>query len=494
MIALSGIPRLKLYSWVLCILFFFGHLSLCTAEIRLKQRPNVIVILLDDAGVETVSAYGSEIPTPNIDNLAAEGVLFENGHATPMCTPSRTRLLTGTYNFRHYKGPFTLEKDFYTLPSYMSDQGYETAVVGKWQLGGVAKVAVEGSLPEDVGYDEHFLWNLSMEPLRGNRYWGPTFVENGERKRYCNNDFGPDVANQYLLDFIRRKKNKPFFIFYPMMLPHDDSGKDPIWIRTPDSMSAKSVQERFHGMMSYADKLVGKVVSILDKEKLSDNTVIWLVGDNGTHPDIITRIGDRKVRGGKWRTIKSGTHVPFIVKWPSVITAGKRLEGLADIMDLFPTIAAAVGGPNPEGMDGENLMPLIWGKVDSVREAIFMHYAPQNDLGAMVPQVHARFAFTEKWKLYDDGRFFDLEFDPSESQFSLYTFKIGDSDARFIQRMESSQRTVARAAIKKLYNVMDRVGDPKMPPIVNPNQTWPRREKAKTALPEPIECQQAKNY
>tara|TARA_A100001015_G_C15031324_1_gene733428 strand:- start:1107 stop:2543 length:1437 start_codon:yes stop_codon:yes gene_type:complete len=443
--------------------------ELAVAKSSPKSSPNVVLILLDDAGVETVGAYGSEIDTPNIDKLAEEGVLFKNGHATPVCTPSRTRMLTGTHNFRHYTNFMTLDPSAFTVSEFMQKQGYETLVAGKWQLLGTMRDKIlKGSRPADAGFMESFVWQV--EPLqKGMRYWGPTFEENGRLTRFCNDEFGPDLTNDYTLDFIQRRKDRPFFILYSMLLPHDDLRLETSkWVRTPDSMQAVSTQERFHGMMAYADKLIGNIVSAIDDEGLTENTIIWLLGDNGTHPDIVTRMGNEFIRGGKWTTTDSGTHVPFIIKWPAKLAAGQQLNSLVEIMDVFPTLASALGRAVPAGLDGKNLLPLMIGEVDEVRDAIFMHYAPRQSPSAP-PWVHTRFIFDKEYKLYHDGRFYDLEANPNETPTYFYR----DRKAAFI-------------AFKKLFELMQDIDDPALPAITSPLDPYERPEALQ--LNEPARC------
>lgn len=164
-----------------------AHLAQATSPTD-NEKPNVILILADDIGVETIGAYGSEYKTPNIDSLAHQGVRIDNAHATPICTPSRVRLLTGKYSFRNYKGFAYLDPSEYGIGHMMKDAGYTTMVAGKWQLAGNSFNAINGTRPKQAGFDEHIVWYI--EPaLKGSRYWQPTFIENGERKTFCRNDF-----------------------------------------------------------------------------------------------------------------------------------------------------------------------------------------------------------------------------------------------------------------------------------------------------------------
>ncbi len=373
-----------------------------------ENRPNIVLIFADDIGVETIGAYGSEYATPHIDSLAENGVRFDYGHATPVCTTSRTRLLTGTYNFKHYQAFGHLDPDLYTLPLHIKTAGYRTAVVGKWQLAGNMEIGGTGSYPSDIGYDEHLVWQLERS-LKGSRYWQPTLSENSIAKTYCPDDFGPTLLNDYVLDFIDRYHDQPFFIHYNPVLAHDP------WTTTPDSLDAKTPKEKFRGMMAYLDKMVGRVLRKLDEHGLTENTLIWFIGDNGTHPEITTIRNGIPITGGKWHAKLSGTHVPFILQWTGELPAGAVRDEPVEVLDVFPTLASAIGAKSPVPLDGIDLLPYANGKKKETRDAIFMHYDPQwgSDYFQSVMPA-AKFIFDKRWKLYGDGALFRIDRDPLE--------------------------------------------------------------------------------
>ncbi len=367
------------------------------------RPPNVVLIFADDIGIETVGAYGSEYATPHIDSLAQNGVRFDYGHATPVCTTSRTRLLTGTYNFKHYQAFAHLDPTLYTLPRYMKDAGYRTCVVGKWQLAGNMEYGGVGSYPSDIGFDEHFVWQIERT-LKGSRYWQPTLSDNGVAKTYCKDDFAPTLLNEYLLDFIDRDPGAPFFALYNPVLAHDP------WTTTPDSLDAKTPKEKFRGMMAYLDKMVGRLLAKLDEHALTENTLVFFIGDNGTHPEITSLRNGKPITGGKWHSKDAGTHVPFLAQWPNGIPAGRVRKDLVEVMDVFPAIAAAVGQPANTEFDGIDFFAS-----KQKREWIFMHYDPQwgsDYFNTAMPA--ARFLFDKKWKLYGDGRVYRVDRDPLE--------------------------------------------------------------------------------
>ncbi|MBB3955652.1 sulfatase-like hydrolase/transferase [Novosphingobium sediminicola] len=363
---------------------------------RRAGSPNVIFILADDIGIEAFNAYGGEYYTPNIDRLAKEGVRFTQAHATPLCSPSRVRLMTGMESHRNYEAFGYLAPGQFTFANMMKASGYATGIVGKWQLMGNGFDGRVGITPEQAGFDESYLWQLKALDAKGSRYWGPTRVGNG-RTKISEEGFGPDFDSQYALDFISRHKDQPFFLYYPMVLVHNP------FVPTPDSMSAQGAKTRFAAMVTYMDKLVGALMDRLKAEGLDENTVVIFSGDNGTNRQITSTRAGFAVRGGKGTPTLSGTHVPMIIRAPGKLPAGVTRDGLFDFADIMPTIAEASGAQAPTGIDGVSQWAVAKGEKASARGWIFQHYAPQ---WVFDP---ARYVFDARYKLYGDGRFVALD-------------------------------------------------------------------------------------
>jgi len=271
------------------------------------------------------------------------------------------------------------------------------------EIGGV------GSYPSNLGYDEHLVWQLERS-LKGSRFWQPTLSEDGIAKTYCKDDFGPTILNDYVLDFIDKYHNQPFFIHYNPVLAHDP------WTTTPDSLDAKTPKEKFSGMMSYLDKMVGRVIRKLEEHNLSENTLIWFIGDNGTHPQITSDRHGIPIAGGKWHSKDAGTHVPFILQWKKKLPAGVVRDDLVEVLDVFPTLASAIGAKSPVPLDGIDLLKISKKKKKKApRDAIFIHYDPQwgsDYFGTAMPA--AKFIFDKRWKLYSDGSVYRIDRDPLE--------------------------------------------------------------------------------
>jgi arylsulfatase A len=360
-------------------------------------RPNIVLILADDLGAEAINAYGGEYHTPRIDELARQGVLFTNAHATPLCTPTRVRLLTGMESAKNYKAFGYLDPKARTIGHVMKEAGYATAIVGKWQLSGNGYDGLVGASPQGAGFEQSLLWQEKTLDEKGSRYWGPTLSTNGQN-RINESGFGPDIQSAFALEFIEKNKDRPFFLYYPMVLPHAP------WIPTPDSPNARTDKARFAGMVSYMDTLVGQVTDKLKALGLEKNTLVIFTSDNGTGRPITSYVGGHAIQGGKGRPAFTGTHVPLVASWPAGFPAGETRDGLFDMMDVLPTLASLAGAPaDPKVVDGVDQAPIVRGEKPSARDWIFMHYAP------VWVQEPARFVFDDKWKLYGDGRFVAID-------------------------------------------------------------------------------------
>ncbi len=376
------------------------------------KRPNIVVIMADDIGLENLSCYGSKIyETPHLDALAASGIRFEHAHSQPICTPSRVQIMTGIHNNRNYVRFGILDPEEVTFANLLRDAGYATAIGGKWQLlgdyGGV----------RNFGFDRHCLWQLNRRP---SRYPNPGLEIDGERKDFKNGEFGPDIVNAYLCDFIKARKDgdPPFLVYYPMMLPHwpfvptpDHPDWDPaMWRDATGEPGGYRSQKYWDAFVRYTDKMVGQLVATLEETGQRKNTLVIWTGDNGTYTDIVSDFNGKPYRGGKGSPKDNGTHVGFIASWPGVIEPGQASEALVDFTDVLPTLTDAAGIPTPDNIDGVSLMPVFRGKPGARRkEAIYCWYE-RNGVRDKASQ-HTRDA---RYKLYASGGFYDTVEDPEE--------------------------------------------------------------------------------
>ncbi len=382
-----------------------------------KERPNVILIMADDMGYECLSCYGSlSYKTPNLDRLAENGIRFSQCVSQPLCTPSRVKIMTGLYNYRNYEYFGYLNVNQYTFGNLMKEAGYATCIAGKWQLNGTAyrdKISdwKDNDKPHKFGFDEYCLWQLTKHGNEGGRYADPLIEQNGKFLQSGIDDYGPDIFSNFILDFLTRNKDKPFFIYYPMVLAHDP------FVPTPDSEKWKNPRLRsvsdtanFKDMAAYTDKIVGKITAKVKQLGIEDNTIIIFTGDNGTHFTIFTNTADGIVQGGKGKTIDTGTHVPLIISWPNRIKKGSVYDHLIEFSDFFPTLADIAG--KKVNCDGKSFYPLLTGERYQPRKTAFVHYDPR--WGKRVNQYRAQFIRTLDYKLYRSGRFFHISADKLE--------------------------------------------------------------------------------
>ena len=256
------IPSCRLPAVIPCMVVFAATVSvLLGAESDAPNNvrsPNVIFFLADDLGVECVGAYGGDAyHTPHLDRLAAEGMRFNHCYAGPSCTPSRVALMTGKYNHRNYHNFSMLPRGERTFGHMMQDAGYRTCIVSKWQLGSGWE-GVRGSTTDSAGFDESCM-------KAGNTYWNAAIEINGAKQSIDPPYYGPDVCCDFAVDFVQRNAEQPFFLYYAFNLPHWDFDGTP----DSDDPSSRKSTDNFPDMVTYTDKLVGRVVEKLDDARPS---------------------------------------------------------------------------------------------------------------------------------------------------------------------------------------------------------------------------------
>jgi arylsulfatase A len=400
------------------------------------NRPNLILILADDLGYETIGANGgTSYKTPALDGLAAKGVRFTHCYVQPLCTPTRAQLMTGRYNVRNYINFGNMDPRAVTFGNLLKQAGYTTCIAGKWQLGR------DSELPKKFGFDEYCLWQHTRRPPR---YANPGLEINGVEKDYKDGQYGPDLVNDYALDFVTRKKDGPFFLYYPMMLthaPYQPTPDSPDWDPKAQGEQGNTKAEHFADMVTYMDKLIGKLVARLDSLGIRDNTLLLFVGDNGTGRGTRSMMGDRLVIGGKGSTTDAGMHVPLIASWPGRAAGGSVCSDLVDSTDFVPTLLQAAGAAPPSGvtLDGRTFLPQVLGAEGQPRDWIYSWYSPRQSADMTVRE----FAFNQRYKLYRSGEFFDLRKDLEEKQ----PLKVASLDGE------------AAAAAKLLQGALDQFKD-----------------------------------
>ena len=431
-----------------------------------SERPNIVLIMADDIGVEGVGCYGGmSYQTPALDRLARQGVRFNHAYAQPLCTNTRVQLMTGLYNNRNWLYFGILDRKAKTIGHYMQDAGYSTCIAGKWQLQSYDPPSYPGShlrrgkgmKVSDAGFDEYSLFHSWHTEDKGSRFANPTIYENGKLLEKLQGKYGPDHWVDFINDFIKRKKNddKPFFVYYAMALPHRP------FVPTPDSEDWRNKTahlnedvRHFPDMVEYMDKCVGRVVKQIDDLGLGKNTLVIFYSDNGTHQKITSQTKSGPVVGGKGRTTDAGTHVPLMVRWTGRIKPGVN-DNLIDSTDFLPTVMEAANRSIAEEarLDGISFYPQLFGDSNQIRPWVFCHYDPRP--GWDKDQFRKiRFVRDKQYKLYGNGKLYDLSNDKLEQQPIL---AVDDTDAT----REARQRLAAVLQEMPNPDPVPRDGDPR---------------------------------
>ena len=393
----------------------------CKNKTQINLKPNVILIMADDIGFECLSINGSKsYKTPILDSLAKNGINFTKAISQPLCTPSRVKIMTGKYNFRNYEHFTYLNSNQKTFGNLFKENGYKTAIVGKWQLNGIKvksigdKISQDNQRPYKFGFDEYSLWQLTKIKELGERFADPLIEQNGKFLPRDKDAYGPDIVSDYAVDFIKRNKNNPFFIYYPMLLVHSP------FVPTPDSPEWKSLDTRskennkyFVDMVAYMDKIIGKIVNELSTQGLAENTLLLFVGDNGTNKKIISQTINGSIKGAKGNTITHGVNVPMVASWPLRIKNHKNYSGLVNFNDFYATFSDILKVNNES--DGKSLIDIFSNDESKKREVTSIYYDPVS-FNSATSKFRNVFSQNERYKLYQNGKFFDMEKDVLETR------------------------------------------------------------------------------
>ena len=376
--------KLSLLFSVIINAMLFCHVSRADDS---GKKPNVVLVFADDLGIEALNAYGGHgVNTPHLDKLAKDGMLFSHCFANPACTPSRAEILTGTYpsfiGFQHVLGKweddnFLDPKKFNSFANQLKKAGYATAVAGKWNISWLAR----NDTVKALGFDEHCLWQMfDRDGVKRSRFYQPYFRINGSIKEQSIADrFGPDVLADFMIDFIKRKKDQPFLIYYPALLVHTPYVRVPGGPKTnalPDEKQ-KIGTECFPEMVEYLDKNVGRLMNTVDELGIRDNTMVIFCADNGTHGPVRSIWGENrtKIKGGKMTMTDRGSRVPLMVSWPGKIKAGSRCHDFVELADFLPTFLDLASAPEPmQQVHGQSFLPQLLGKKGPSKEWVHIEY------------------------------------------------------------------------------------------------------------------------
>lgn len=353
-------------------MFRFALLSLlmmiAVREARAADRPNIVLIFSDDQGVNDVGCYGSEIPTPNIDRIAAEGVKLNNWYsASSICTPSRYGLLTGRNPSRSRDQLLSalmflsdedakrgIHQDEQTIASVLSASGYTTALIGKWHLGHGSSdfLPVHHGFQTSKGHTGGCIDYFTMTyGIQEDWYEGTELVSK--------NGYATELITEEATSFLKSQQDakKPFFLYLPYNAPHFGKGWNPSKNETVNIMQAQGsdlqrvafikdkIRREFAAMVVSLDDGVGQIMASLDKYGLTDNTLLIFLTDHGGDP---TYGGSNyPLRGDKATLFEGGLKVPCLMRWPTKIKAGTQSDAVLSSLDLFPTFCELAGASLP---------------------------------------------------------------------------------------------------------------------------------------------------
>ena len=409
-----------------------------------RRPPNILLIVSDDQGYHAVGCYGSdEIKTPHLDRLAAEGVRLTDFYVTwPACTPSRGSLLTGRYPQRNgtydmYRNDKVDDDYLYPpgeyavswemiggmdtrevlIPKVLGRAGYVSGILGKWDLGQLHRF-----LPLQRGFDEFYgFTNTGLDYWTHERYGVPSMRRNNTRTDEDKGTYATDLFAREALRFIQERQDQPFLCYVPFNAPHGASNLErprpgvqaPVeYIRKhygsydpkePHTREAK--RKRYMAAVTAMDETIGRMLDLLDKQGLADNTLVIFFSDNGG-----SGIADNApLRGGKSQMWEGGLRVPCLVRWPGRIPAGTVCREFLTSLEVFPTLVRAAGGELPDDvvLDGFDMTAILAGRQKSPRREMF--WERRGDRAARVAN----------WKWVESARgcgLFDLAEDIGEQR------------------------------------------------------------------------------
>jgi arylsulfatase A-like enzyme len=423
------------------------------------QRPNILVIVVDDLGWKDVGFHRSDIKTPNIDQLAAGGVRLEQFYAQPMCTPTRAALMTGRYPFRYglqtavipAAGTYGLATDEWLLPQALADAGYETAIIGKWHLGH----ADPKFWPRQRGFDYQYGPLIGEIDYFDHKVQGVVdWYRNGkvvEEKGYSTTLLGNDAVR--LIE--AHDTSRPLFLYLAFNAPHTPYQAPKEYLDRYPQIEDPS-RRAYAASITAMDEQIGRVFGALDAKKMRDDTLIIFMSDNGGTRDpmfsgAIADVSKTKIpcdngpyREGKGTTYEGGTRVVAIANWPGRIPAGVTVDEMIHVVDIYPTLVGLAGGSRDKSkpLDGKDVLPTLASGQPSPRTEVVYNIEP---FRAAIRQgdwkLLWRVSLPQNVELYDIAR------DPSESN------NVADQHPEIVAALQKRIQQLAAGAVKPL--VMD---------------------------------------
>lgn len=379
-------------------------------------RTNVILILADDLGYGDLGCYGSTTgATPNLDRLAADGLRFTNHYTcSPVCSPARAGLMTGlipertgvTGVLRDKDDAGGLALDLTVMPQPLQRQGFRTALIGKWHLG-----MDEAHRPNRRGF--HYFWGFLNGTIDYHTHLSMGGGATGRRTTYEDGrpveleGYFPDLASAKAVEFVESHRDKPYFLYLPLALPHTPIQAPERWVsgfrgRLPDSQAV------YNGMLRSMDDGIGQLRAALERTGQWDRTAVVFLSDHGwvkKRPPAEAG-SNGPLRGGKYELLEGGIRVPCIVRWPGLTRPGTLTDAVSWLPDWFPTITGQ------KSRDGLDLRGVLRGGRGPVRDLYWRFEDP-------LVKTPLSFAIRHRqWKLLKVGKeehLYDLRQDPGEA-------------------------------------------------------------------------------
>ena len=405
------------------------HVAQCDELPENGSVPSIVLILVDDMGYGDIGPFGSTLNhTPHLDRMAEEGMKLTSFYvAAPVCTPTRAALMTGCYPKRVglAKGSFHavlfpgdkhgLHPDEITVAEVLKTVGYATGCFGKWHLGDQPQF-----LPTSQGFDEYFGIPYSNDMWHGHTGWvftplplvrGQEAV--GEVKTMEDQAQLCKLFTDETVAFIRRNKDRPFFAYLPHAFVHHPRAARKEFLegaKNPDRVTGAQIEE--------IDWSVGQVLEVLRELNLSERTLVLFTSDNGGARGCV----NRPLRGGKGSTFEGGMREPTLAWWPGEIPPGSVCHELATVMDLLPTFAALAEADVPQDrtIDGKDVSALLLDPQAKSPHEAFFYYGGDN----------LRAVRSGPWKLFDNGRLYNLDDDISETK------NVAPANPKVVARLE----------------------------------------------------------
>jgi len=427
---------------LIALLCCFGWLATAHAA----EKPNIIYVLADDLGYGDLSCYGQKVlKSPNLDQMASEGIRFTRHYAgSTVCAPARCVLLTGKHTgHASVRGnqPARLKPGEMTLGTLLQAEGYQTACIGKWGVGHPPPL----DDPNQHGFHEFYGY---VNMFHAHNFYPEFLVRNGKKEPLGNQllpewrdrqtpekegfgvaevkqDYAPDLLLEESLKFIENNRDRPFFLYYALNVPHANNEGRSAGMEVPDvapfdEQDWPAAEKGFARMIANIDRDLGKILAKLKELDLDDNTIVFFSSDNGPHQegghlaDFFDSSGP--LRGKKRDLYEGGIRVPLIARWPGKIPAGAVTNHISGFQDMLPTLAELTAAEIPTS-DGVSLLPALRGDRESQKEHSHLYWEFQEQGGKQAVLKEPWKGVRLDWNSLPKGEIelYNLEKDPAET-------------------------------------------------------------------------------